>query len=168
MGRPYGGGFRLRRCPFGYSQSVSAPTQSLDAFICLLCPSTLVLFYDGDRRAVHIVGRVLATMTVDQLSDLLGTATGGDIAFGTWTVFVERSYEAKNPSNTARSFTTVPIGAPCLAGHITLPQHRLLCGRDLHCGNDDRSRCREGTTHNFHWLPPLKQTRPAASLGPHF
>jgi hypothetical protein len=40
-------------------------------------------------------------MMVDQFSDLLGTATGGDIALGTWPVLVERRYEAKNPSNAA-------------------------------------------------------------------
>jgi hypothetical protein len=51
-------------------------------------------------------------------------------------------FEAKNPGNVARGFTTVPIGAPCPAGHITLPQYRLLCGRDLHCGKDDQTRCR--------------------------
>jgi len=104
---------------------------------------------------------------VDQLCDLLGTATGGDIAFGTWPVLVERRYEAKNPSNTTGSLTTVPIGGPCLAGHITLPQYRLLCRRDLHCGKDDRGRYREGT-HNCHWLPPLEHTRRAASPDPHF
>jgi hypothetical protein len=78
-------------------------------------------------------------MMVHQFSDLLGTATGGDIALGTWPVLVERRYEAKNPSNAAGGFTTVPIGAPCPAGYITLPQYRLLCGRDLQCGKDDQT-----------------------------
>jgi hypothetical protein len=65
-------------------------------FVCLLFPFTLVLIYHRKRCAVHIVGWVLATMMVDQLSDLLGTATGGDVALRTWPVLMERSYEAKN------------------------------------------------------------------------
>ena len=60
-------------------------------------------------------------MMVDQLSDLLGTATGGDVALRTWPVLMERSYEAKNPSNAARSFTTVPIGAPCSQDTLPCP-----------------------------------------------
>jgi hypothetical protein len=90
-------------------------------FVCLLFPFTLVLIYHRKRCAVHIVGWVLATMMVDQLSDLLGTATGGDVALRTWPVLMERSYEAKNPSNAARSFTTVPIGAPCSQDTLPCP-----------------------------------------------
>jgi hypothetical protein len=85
---------------------------------------------------------MLGTMMVNQFSDFLGTAAGGDIALGTWPVLVERRYKAKNPSNAARGFTTVPIGAPCSAGHITLPQYCLFSSRDLYYGKDYQPRCR--------------------------
>jgi hypothetical protein len=49
----------------------------------LLFPCTLVVFYHRNRGAVHIIGGMLGTMIVDRLSDLLGAASGGDIAFGT-------------------------------------------------------------------------------------
>jgi hypothetical protein len=88
-------------------------------------------------------------MVVDNLSDFLGTASGRDIALGTWPVLVKRRYKAKDPGNAARGFMTVPIRTPCAAGHITLAQYGLLCGRDMHCGNNSQTRRREGT-HKFH------------------